>query len=241
MDNTELFNVERFSDLKIKLSGGKLLSVHKVVVCRKIEYFDHLCGPNSRFAVSVMSDPDPLESFPHVANGIIFAQESNQEIVKLQDDSPVAFKGLIRWAYGLPALEGATDTCTNWIDVRITADKYLASELSEESLGRFWEHARQIRTGEEILQVVEKITADGSHDVGLVGASERLYGVWFQEILKIPRFREELLGDKERMLGMIDDLSKGRSLTADQRKFLRLHSQFPLTNHQSRHSQRGRR
>lgn len=54
MDNTELFNSKRFSDLKIKLSDGKLLSVHKVVVCRRIEYFDHLCGPNSRFAVSIM-------------------------------------------------------------------------------------------------------------------------------------------------------------------------------------------
>jgi hypothetical protein len=107
----------------------------------------------------------------------------------------------------------------NWIEVRITADKYLATELGAQSMGRFWEHARQIQTGEEILQLVEKITADVSHDVELVSASERLYGVWFQEILKIPRFREELLGDKERMMGMIDDLSKGRSLTAGQRKF----------------------
>jgi hypothetical protein len=57
MDNTALFNNERFSDLKIKLSDCKLLSVHKVVVCRRIEYFDHLCGPNSRFAVSIMPDP----------------------------------------------------------------------------------------------------------------------------------------------------------------------------------------
>jgi hypothetical protein len=159
---------------------------------------------------------------PHIADGNINAQESTQEIVKLLEDSPVALKGLIRWAYGLPALEGATDTCMNWIDMRITADKYLAVEVSEESLERFWEHVRGTRSGEEILQIIEKVAADGSHDVQLASASERLYGVWLKDILQIPRFREELLEDKERMLEMIDELSKGRSLTGGQRKFFQI-------------------
>lgn len=51
MDNTALFDSEKYSDLKIRLSSGKLISVHKIVVCRNIEYFDSLCGPDSRFAV----------------------------------------------------------------------------------------------------------------------------------------------------------------------------------------------
>jgi hypothetical protein len=63
MDNTALFNSERYSDLKIKLSSGKLISVHKIVVCRNIEYFDHLFGPDSRFSVSIAPDSDSLEPF----------------------------------------------------------------------------------------------------------------------------------------------------------------------------------
>jgi hypothetical protein len=46
MDNAALFDSEKYSDLKIRLSSGKLISVHKIV------YFDSLCGPDSRFAVS---------------------------------------------------------------------------------------------------------------------------------------------------------------------------------------------
>jgi hypothetical protein len=61
MDNTELFDSERYSDLKVRLSSGKLISVHKIIVCRNIEYFDSLCGPESRFAVSTTPDPDLLE------------------------------------------------------------------------------------------------------------------------------------------------------------------------------------
>ncbi|KAM0692842.1 hypothetical protein Q7P36_007399 [Cladosporium allicinum] len=184
MDNTALFNSERYSDLKIKLSSGKLISVHKIVVCRNIEYFDHLCGPDSRFS------------------------ESKQQIVELKDDSAVALEGLIRWVYGLRALEGETDTWLNWIDMRVTADKYLAAKLKDQSFERFWEHVRQIQAAEEILEINEKIAADASHDSKLVSASERLRGFWIYQIVQVPRFREELSNDPERMLEIIDQLSR---------------------------------
>jgi hypothetical protein len=217
MDNTALFNSERYSDLKIRLSSGKLISVHKIIVCRNIEYFDSLCGPESRFAVSITPGAES-RVFPHTANGGIDAQESKQEIIELKDDSPVALEGLIRWVYGLSALEGDTDTCVNWIDMRVTADKYLATALSDQSFERFWEHVRQIQTAEGILEINEKIAADASHDAKLVDASDRLRGVWPHQTVQVPRFREELSKDKGRMLAMIDQLSKGGSLSSMNRK-----------------------
>jgi hypothetical protein len=218
MDNTALFDSEKYSDLKIRLSSGKLISVHKIVVCRNIEYFDSLCGPDSHFAVSIALELSPKHAHP--ANGNINAQEKKQDIIELKDDSPVALEGLLRWVYGLPALEGETNTCANWIDMRVVADKYLATALSEQSFDRFWEHVRQIQTAAGILKVNEKIAADASHDTKLASASERLRGVWLHQIVQVPRFREELSDDPERMLAMIDQLSQGGNLSSMNRKLL---------------------
>jgi hypothetical protein len=218
MDNTALFDSEKYSDLKIRLSSGKLISVHKIVVCRNIEYFDSLCGPDSHFAVSIALELSPKHAHP--ANGNINAQEKKQDIIELKDDSPVALEGLLRWVYGLPALEGETDTCANWIDMRVVADKYLATALSEQSFDRSWEHVRQIQTAEGILEVNEKIAADASHDTKLASASKRLRGVWLHQIVQVPRFREELSNGPERMLAMIDQLSQGGNLSSMNRKLL---------------------
>jgi hypothetical protein len=219
MDNTALFDSEKYSDLKIRLSSGKLISVHKIVVCRNIEYFDSLCGPDSHFAVRKCRSRLP-RVFAHIADGLIIAQEKKQDIIELKDDSPVALEGLLRWVYGLPALEGETDTCANWIDMRVVADKYLATALSEQSFDRSWEHVRQIQTAEGILEVNEKIAADASHDTKLASASERLRGVWLHQIVQVPRFREELSDGPERMLAMIDQLSQGGNLSSMNRKLL---------------------
>jgi hypothetical protein len=103
--------------------------------------------------------------------------------------------------------------------MRVTADNYLATAFSEQSFERFWEHVRQIQTAEGILEVNEKIAADASHDSKLVSASERLRGVWLHQIVQVPRFREELSEDPERMLAMIDQLSQGGNLSSMNRKF----------------------
>lgn len=48
----ELYDEKKFSDLTIQLANGVAISVHKIVLCRKNEYFNSMCGPESRFAVS---------------------------------------------------------------------------------------------------------------------------------------------------------------------------------------------
>lgn len=51
MDTREWFDEDTYSDLKIKLSNGNEIKVHKAIVCRANEYFRKLCGPESHFAV----------------------------------------------------------------------------------------------------------------------------------------------------------------------------------------------
>lgn len=48
----ELYDDKRFSDFSIQLANGVTINVHKIVLCRKNEYFNSMCGPESRFAVS---------------------------------------------------------------------------------------------------------------------------------------------------------------------------------------------
>jgi hypothetical protein len=46
-----LFNNAAYSDLKIKLSDGRDIKVHKAVLCTSNEWFKKACGAGSRFAV----------------------------------------------------------------------------------------------------------------------------------------------------------------------------------------------
>jgi hypothetical protein len=48
------FNKPGFSDLTIKLSDGREIHVHKIIVCARNAYFAKLTGPESQFAVSAM-------------------------------------------------------------------------------------------------------------------------------------------------------------------------------------------
>lgn len=50
----DLFDKPDYSDLTIRLSNGREIHVHKFIVCARNEYFLKLCGPDSRFAVSLL-------------------------------------------------------------------------------------------------------------------------------------------------------------------------------------------
>jgi len=44
-----------YSDLTLKLSDGREVKVHKLVICKQNEYFRKLCGATSSFKVSASS------------------------------------------------------------------------------------------------------------------------------------------------------------------------------------------
>lgn len=46
------YNDAEYSDLTLKLSDGREIKPHKVIVCKQNEYFCKLCGATSSFRVS---------------------------------------------------------------------------------------------------------------------------------------------------------------------------------------------
>ena len=52
MTSCSWYNNPKWSDLTIKLSNGQSICVHEMVLCSRNEYFNKLCGLESKFAVS---------------------------------------------------------------------------------------------------------------------------------------------------------------------------------------------
>jgi hypothetical protein len=46
------YNDAEYSDLTLKLSDGREIKVHKLVICKQNRYFRMLCGATSSFKVS---------------------------------------------------------------------------------------------------------------------------------------------------------------------------------------------
>jgi hypothetical protein len=50
--SSDWYNDAEYSDLTLKLSDGREITVHKLVICKQNEYFRKLCGATSSFKVS---------------------------------------------------------------------------------------------------------------------------------------------------------------------------------------------
>lgn len=53
LTSSSWYNSSRWSDLTIWLSNGRGIFVHKMVLCSRNEYFNKLCGLESRYTVSI--------------------------------------------------------------------------------------------------------------------------------------------------------------------------------------------
>lgn len=57
LDVSHLFNQDDYCDVTIKFSGREIKS-HRMVLCEQLDYFKKLCGPRSKFAVSLNMPSD---------------------------------------------------------------------------------------------------------------------------------------------------------------------------------------
>lgn len=137
----------------------------------------------------------------------LYPQESNQSTIELKDDNPTALEGLIRWLYTLPVVVRNHEPWAFWLAVRITADKYLASDLSKKAFENFWYATLEIKTAEKIFEILETIERDMGHDAMLVEAAGRLRRRWLHSLLKLPAFRARLVDDTDLMLDLLEHLS----------------------------------
>lgn len=141
-------------------------------------------------------------------------QESKQSTIELKDDNPTALEALIRWLYTLPVVVRNHEPCAFWLSVRLTADKYLASDLSQKAFDNFWHAVSDIGAAGEILKIIDTIERDMSHDELVMDAAARLRKRWLRPLLRFPAFRDQLREDTDLMLELLEHASS--SITVQQ-------------------------
>ncbi|KAK5118754.1 hypothetical protein LTR85_007960 [Meristemomyces frigidus] len=71
---SELFDDPKYSDVSIKF-GDQVVKAHKAVICKRLEYFEKLCGRTSKF------------------------KEADQHTIELFDDDPDAVRAMLSFLY----------------------------------------------------------------------------------------------------------------------------------------------
>jgi len=79
----DMFEKPEYSDLTIRLNGGKELHVHKFTVCARNDYFLKLCGPDSHFAVSFIERRTRKANLTHFFRKASSAPSSSRTTTKL--------------------------------------------------------------------------------------------------------------------------------------------------------------
>lgn len=110
------FDTDELSDVTIKFSG-RVKRCHKVILCSHSEYFQGLCGANSKFV------------------------ESGQAVIELKDDEdPDAVEAMIAHIYSYDYSDHFKDKADDAIfhfNVLVTAKKYLVPKLASRASVKF--------------------------------------------------------------------------------------------------------
>ena len=95
-----------------------------------------------------------------------------------------------------------------WLNIRVTADKYLEPKLSEVADKKYREAALTRTNADDIFDVLEMIRVEMSHDESLVAFGETIRKTNLGKLLKNARFREHLdRGGKEALWAQLDELT----------------------------------
>ena len=100
-----------------------------------------------------------------------------------------------------------------WLNIRVTADKYLEPKLSEVADRKYREAALTRINADDIFDVLETIWVEMSHDESLVAFGEQIRKNNLGKLLKNARFREHLdSGGKDALWQQLDELAFSANL-----------------------------
>lgn len=107
------------------------------------------------------------------------------------------------------------ESWSEWLHVRLTAEKYLDEKLSLHAFDRFWVFCKSIKAPEEVFELIKTVQSDFSHDRMLVIAMNSLRRTWLHKLLQLPEFAAHI--SRETMLELLKELScnKAAKVTAD--------------------------
>ena len=137
-------------------------------------------------------------------------QESKQDTIELKDDNSDALTMVLRHIYDLPVVSDSSGNVEwrTWLDIRVTADKYLESKLSKVADAKYREAALASKDTDGIFDIIDTIRTEMDHDESLVAFSESIRKNNLGKLLKNARFREHLdAGGKEALWAQLDELA----------------------------------
>lgn len=137
-------------------------------------------------------------------------QESKQSTIELKDDDPIALTNVLRIIYDLPIEEdfSSTPAWRFWLDLYITADKYLVPKLKGDANRKFRIAAIASTDGDEIFDIIETLGSEMAHDNSLTALAESMRNNNFGKLLQNERYRAKLdSGGKETLWQVVDELA----------------------------------
>ena len=135
------------------------------------------------------------------------SQESEQAEIELQEDSPQAVEGVLRYIYGCKLEDHAQRTWQYWLDLFETADKYLEPSLSLQASVGFRMSAISLEETDvevicKILQILQDTDRYDFFKSFAVGLTMRHLG-----LLDNKQFRAQVYSCKRVMFKMAERLS----------------------------------
>ena len=148
-----------------------------MILCGGSEYFEALCGADGRFA------------------------ESNQKVVELQDDDPVALEVVLRYIYNISYSDSQQHlgvfSSGDHTRVYVAAKKYLLPELQAVALSELQKTMTIIEAGdlgfdsaEQIFELIELLSDQVQDDPFFERAINILLKNNLAELFKVRHFRE---------------------------------------------------
>jgi uncharacterized protein HemY len=121
-----------------------------------------------------------------------------------------------------------------WLEVHITATKYLVPDLSKTSCERLAEVARSQQALDNIIDILDALTSEQSHSAGLVELANELRNANIKPLLQSERYREKLESDKALLWAHVDRLFVATQPVVEERYFFvapaRTTRQFNIIN-----------
>lgn len=119
-------------------------------------------------------------------------------MLELKHDDPDALEHVLQHIYRTPTpWRQEVKTWRHWLDVHLTADKYLESELSANARDEFTRAAHSHRDANEIFNIIETINDEMKHDEGFVQLAHSLREFNIEALLGNERVCKKMDEDKD--------------------------------------------
>jgi hypothetical protein len=130
----------------------------------------------------------------------------------LKEDDPDALDCVLRYIYRippeLPSIKAGTwwVPWRFWLNVYITADKYLEPKLSKKVCGFIYRGAQFSSNLEEIIDTIQALRTENRHNKTLVELADMISTYHLKPLLRNKRYRLMLDGDKNLLWSHVYEL-----------------------------------